>query len=787
MNIVGEYKNKKEAKVLLKNTLLLIGEQIYTNGAQKYLLINSTYQEIIDFLKNNDKHYYEHICGDRPINLYFDLDIKEEEQRRVLDETIKYFCSDVEMFLKTKFDSKSKPVILKSPSTETKDSFHIIFRIEGIYFDKPETLKILVAEFLEQNKKYKNMTDLAVYNANANMRTIYSSKMNYNNKKLVMYNDCEDIESFIQYCPDNNAEIITKKNFKQKKEKEVKQVIETPTLKDELIYLISKLNVKRRDEYNYWLNVAMILKSIDEEIGLEVLQIFSKGYQKYDKEKVENAYKNIKEDYKKYSIRDLIKLVELDNPLYEHKDNSFNNIYLSTLKPVDLSLSNFIYSMYKDKFVCVDIKNESFYFFNGYLWEFDENRIILNRKIRTEVLKKIENYCKILKDNDKDLIERLKGCISMIEKYQKLNHLPEVFYDKHFCDKLDNNKYLLGFDNGVYNLKEMKFVKGNYEDYVSMSAGWEYDPDYTETKIAEDFYKQVYPNEERRHYALKYQASCLEANNIDKKFPILTGQGDNAKTKETQNLGRVFGRQYCKTSPSSLLTKDWGASNGANSALIALKKCRLVLFSEPEANSKLQVGNIKLITSGEDEISARELHKQQETFKCSFKPMLSSNDIPELNTIDRAIIDRLIVLKHESHFCENPTRENEFLKNPDFLTTEEDINIMKKQTFNLLLKYYPIYKKEGIKNMPECVKEDTMAYIQDNELFEMLRIELIEDKDSVLLKKDVKNLRFKIDNCNLQKLYKTTELITKRFWLRDLQFNGERYKDCIKGWRVKEE
>lgn len=784
MNIVGEYKNKKEAKTLLKNTLKLFGEQIYTTGAQKYLLINSTYEEVIDCLKNNDKHYYEHICGDRPINLYFDLDIKEEEQRQNLKDTIDYFCTDVEMFLNLKFDCKSYPVILQSPSTETKDSFHIVFRIEGVYFDKPETLKILVAEFLEQNKKYKSMIDLAVYGANANMRTIYSSKMNYNNKKLVMYNDKEEIESFIQYCPDNNADIITKKDFKQKKEK-VKEIVETPTIKDELVYLVSKLDTKRRDEYGYWLNIAMILKSIDEDTGLEVLQIFSKGYKNYNKDKVEGAYKSITNDYKKYSIRDLIKLVEIDNPSYEHKDNSFNNDLLRILEPNDLSLSNFIYSLYKNIFVCIDIKNEIFYYFNGSLWKEDKDCYELYSKISKDVKSKIEKYCKNVKDEE--VIKRLKDVIGMINRHQNLRYLPEKFYDESFYNKLDSNKYLIGFDNGVYNLKEMKFSKGNYEDYVSISVGWSYDVNYTNIELAEDFYNKIYPDSERKHWVLKHDASCLEADNIDKIFVIYKGQGNNGKSKKLEILENVLGSKYVKTAPVSLITRDWGNSGGTNSALMSLKNCRIALLSEPEADNKLQVGNIKSLTSGVDKISARELHKSQETFKCSFKTILTGNDVPQLNYTDNAIINRLRVIDHESLFCDNPVGDKQFLIDPDFLTKEEDIDIMKRQVFNLLIKYYKLYKQEGLKNIPECIKQDTDIYIQDNELFEMLRTELVEDKDAILLKKDVKNLRFKIDNCNLQKLYKTTEMITKRVWLRDLQINGERYKDCIKGWRVKEE
>ena len=47
----------------------------------------------------------------------------------------------------------------------------------------------------------------------------------------------------------------------------------------------------------------------------------------------------------------------------------------------------------------------------------------------------------------------------------------EYFYDATFMDKLNANKSLLGFENGVYDLKGDLFRDGNPEDYCSFSTG----------------------------------------------------------------------------------------------------------------------------------------------------------------------------------------------------------------------------------------------------------------------------------------------------------------------------
>lgn len=50
----------------------------------------------------------------------------------------------------------------------------------------------------------------------------------------------------------------------------------------------------------------------------------------------------------------------------------------------------------------------------------------------------------------------------------------EFFYEEKIMEKLDSNLNLLGFNNGVYHIKEKKFVQCNPKDYVSLSCGYDY-------------------------------------------------------------------------------------------------------------------------------------------------------------------------------------------------------------------------------------------------------------------------------------------------------------------------
>jgi hypothetical protein len=153
--------------------------------------------------------------------------------------------------------------------------------------------------------------------------------------------------------------------------------------------------------------------------------------------------------------------------------------------------------------------------------------------------------------------------------------MTDVFYlhrklmkpvDFHNC--LDSNPYLLGFTNGVFDLKNMNFyLPGSIPQgaYVSYSVNYDYigDPhgepvDEGQRKLVKKVYKEVYlklfPRPEVRRCAKAMVGACLVGGSgVTKKLFLCIGpDGDNGKSLFAYLLEETLGDYFGTLSPRIL-------------------------------------------------------------------------------------------------------------------------------------------------------------------------------------------------------------------------------------------
>jgi P4 family phage/plasmid primase-like protien len=239
-----------------------------------------------------------------------------------------------------------------------------------------------------------------------------------------------------------------------------------------------------------------------------------------------------------------------------------------------------------------------------------------------------------------------------------------LFYDKEFAEKLDNNKHLIAFTNGVYDTLTQSFRPGQPEDYVSFSTKIPYaiDTQYHEYSCwseLERFLKSILPHKATREYFLKHLATCLSGV-FTQRFHILTGSGSNGKSMLMNLCATAFG-EYCYKANIAMFTQKRGKAGAASPELVRMKGKRFVFMSEPDEGEPLSTGFMKELTSSE-KVTCRDLFKgssEMVEFEVQAKCHLACNDKPKVNSNDGGTWRRLKVIEFTSKFVAEPKAANE--------------------------------------------------------------------------------------------------------------------------------
>jgi hypothetical protein len=131
-----------------------------------------------------------------------------------------------------------------------------------------------------------------------------------------------------------------------------------------------------------------------------------------------------------------------------------------------------IYSLLKFDYVCSSMKYDNWYKWDVHRWkqispDIAKNALLSLPTINIPAIPDLYNEGdKGDQDDHGDNGNRLRERI-----FKECNSL---FYNEKFINSLDADRYLLGFENGIYDFREKRFREGRPEDYVSLSTGFDY-------------------------------------------------------------------------------------------------------------------------------------------------------------------------------------------------------------------------------------------------------------------------------------------------------------------------
>jgi P4 family phage/plasmid primase-like protien len=462
---------------------------------------------------------------------------------------------------------------------------------------------------------------------------------------------------------------------------------------------VDNLAETRYIEYKDWLDVCICLKNIHPDLN-EVWHSFSqKAQEKYDFRETESKWMSVgfRNDGNKLgvgSLRFWSRNDNLNRYLEIEKTNIDRLIKDSAATQTEHDVAQVVYAMYRDEFKCAKFSASVWYRFIGHIWRETDRGISLQLRLSNDVTKE---YRRFVLDMERELqtipecnprddghnasecqsctAEKKKKTYSdIIVKLKKtgfkksvMDECRELFLDEDFVGKVDENKRLIAFRNGILDMTTMPptFRDGKPEDYMSFCTNLDYNPSvkYYEHECwsqLQKFLNDILPDQDVRTYFLSYLANSLSGENDAQKFHILTGEGSNGKSMLMILMSTTMGDYAC-TAPISLLTQGRNKSAAAAPELVRMKGRRFVTMQEPDEQVPLNTGLMKELASSE-KITARDLYagsKQMIDFELQARFNLACNEKPKINTQDGGTWRRLVVVNYPTKFVSSPKLAHE--------------------------------------------------------------------------------------------------------------------------------
>ena len=395
-------------------------------------------------------------------------------------------------------------------------------------------------------------------------------------------------------------------------------------------------------------------------------------------------------------------------------------------------IADYFKTLYNCKFI---YSREILYIYNGVYWKADDKKYSsLQKFIDDEFYKVLVSYGneKLRVCNDRlgktmiqPEIDTLKTEIDKVGDFLKRlvslrNAKERQWYVKDICYKLtdndlefDKNPFLFAFENKIYDLEASEFKEPEPEDYISITCEYDYDENYNLTRVEtiQTILAEIHPDPILREFDLETKATGLCGLSQESLF-ICTGSGGNGKSLENSLMLETIGGYGYKL-PSSIISQP--LKTGANPEIANIHKKRYCLAQEPD--KRVCTATMKEIT-GDSKLNARQLYSGNCQVELCMTMEIETNDILEFDTIDPAVVRRLVVKPFDSRalkkedYDKQEDKTNLTVMNPLYKTRKFQEE-HRQALFIILAEYFKLFKDRGykVRAMPEKCSKKTNEYM----------------------------------------------------------------------------
>lgn len=204
-------------------------------------------------------------------------------------------------------------------------------------------------------------------------------------------------------------------------------------------------------------------------------------------------------------------------------------------------------------------------------------------------------------------------------------------------DKFDTDPYLVNCPNGTLDLRTALLHPHRREDLITSCLATSYNPEASCPRW-EAFLTRIFAGDaDLLGYVQKALGYSLTGVTTEQVMFFLYGDGQNGKTVFVNVVQSLLG-SYAREADATVLLTTPG--NLIRMDLARLRGSRFASTSETGANRYMDEVTVKRIT-GENVLTARNIHERTQEFRASFKLWIQTNHKPLIKGTDHAIWRRV--------------------------------------------------------------------------------------------------------------------------------------------------
>jgi len=513
-----------------------------------------------------------------------------------------------------------------------------------------------------------------------------------------------------------------------------------------------------------------------------------------------DKYEKVRESTIDYWLDQTIESITLDQINNPKKKNARGS--------TDYDIATVLFRLCGDEFVSTSIRANEWYQFRNHRWMKNDCGTSLRNRISTVLRDLYQKKAAALYERStqfdveseqyKLIIGRAMKVLDIVsflgttkDKDNIMKEARELFYNSEFLDKLDQNKYLMCFLNGVIDFKQAIFRKGYPEDYISKCTDSDYIPiehslsseKEEQRKLIQEiktYMAQLFPNPELCEYAWKHLASCLIGDTaLNQCLHYYTGCGQNGKSMLVKLMQLVLGG-YSGELSVGFYTQERSKMGQSTPELYSIIGVRYAITSEPSEGDRLNEGPMKQLTSGTDPMSCRAPYGQLMKFIPQANAIIMANHFLAINSRDHGTWRRVRVLPFVSRFNDNPVSDDPNVpfqfKKIDNLDEKFD---QWKSTFMAMLVEIA-FETKGIVRVCDAVSAASNQYRQTQDVIaEFIGLRIVT-RVGAHVKKDELNREFK-EWYNLNHGYSKINKLKELHESMDKRFGEYKLKSGWKG------